>query len=300
MAMDASTFETMIVGDERLRAFNNTVPAGILILDISDGRLLFSNRFFNEVLGVEGASILDDHWHDLFADPSDRERLMLRFVEDGEVRNFELRLKRPDGRHVWGLASLSEIPIESEDLLLFAFVDITALKEAEEEIRKLANHDALTGLPSLRLFRERLGVALARARRDKAEVAVLFIDLDGFKTVNDTMGHEAGDLVLKEMAVRFQHCLREIDTVGRIGGDEFVVLAEHASEALAYRIAQRIIGQTEAAVGLPHGEAHIGASVGIALFPRHGTSAESLLKAADGAMYRVKHATKGAIAMADG
>ena len=128
MNMDARTFEAMVLGDERLRAFNNTVPAGILVLGVNDGRVLFSNRFFNEVLGVDGIAVLGESWRDLFADPSDRERLMLRFVEQGEVRNFELRLKRPDGRVVWGLASLSEIPIEDEDLLMFAFVDITALK----------------------------------------------------------------------------------------------------------------------------------------------------------------------------
>jgi diguanylate cyclase (GGDEF)-like protein/PAS domain S-box-containing protein len=300
MIMDARTFEAMVLGDERLRAFNNTVPAGILVLGVADGRVLFSNRFFNEVLGVDGIAVLGESWRELFADPSDRERLMLRFVEQGEVRNFELRLKRPDGRVVWGLASLSEIPIEDEDLLLFAFVDITALKEAEDEIRKLANHDALTGLPSLRLFRERIDEALARARRDNTELAVLFIDLDGFKAVNDGMGHDAGDLVLKEVAARLRQCLRETDTVGRIGGDEFVVLAEKASETLARKIARRIIERTAEPFALPHGEARIGASVGVSLFPRHGAGAEALLKAADGAMYKIKHATKGDIAVAEG
>jgi diguanylate cyclase (GGDEF)-like protein/PAS domain S-box-containing protein len=300
MNMDARTFEALVLGDERLRAFNNTVPAGILVLGVDDGRVLFSNRFFNEVLGVDGISVLGESWRDLFADPADRERLMLRFVEQGEVRNFELRLKRPDGRQVWGLASMSEIPIEGEDLLMFAFVDITALKEAEEEIRKLANHDALTGLPSLRLFRERLDEALARARRDGTELAVMFVDLDGFKAVNDGLGHDAGDLVLKEIATRFRHCLRETDTVGRIGGDEFVVLAEKTGPDLARRIARRVIDQTAVPIPLAQGEARIGASVGIALFPRHGAGAEALLKAADSAMYRVKHATKGDVAMAEG
>ncbi|CCG41264.1 sensor domain-containing diguanylate cyclase [Magnetospirillum molischianum] len=292
------SFESLLLTDERLRAFNETVPAGILIVAVEDGRVLFSNRFFNEVLGFEGAGILGHGWRELFVDHDDRERMLVTFIEQGEVRNFELRLRRPDGRLVWGLVSLSEIPIRGEDLLLFAFVDISALKEAEEEIRRLANHDALTGLRTLRSFRDLVEEALVRAQREQSEFAILFVDLDRFKPVNDTFGHEAGDFVLKEVARRLHSCVRATDAIGRIGGDEFVVLAENISVRLARRIATRIVAEMERPFALPSGEVRIGASLGIALYPRHGNGLDTLMKAADDAMYRVKRTTRGALAIA--
>lgn len=299
MAIDTTSFERLVLGDERLRVFNDTVPAGILVVRVEDGGVLFVNRFFKEVLGMEGAGVLGDTWRELFVDPSDRERLMLKFVAEGVVRNFELRLRRPDGRHVWGLVSLADIPIEGEDLLLFAFVDISALKEAEEEIRKLANHDALTGLPTLRLFKDLFMEAAARANRDGGQFAILFVDLDGFKGVNDTLGHGAGDHVLQEMARTFLQCVRGTDKVARIGGDEFVVLCEKITRPMALKIARRIVEGAGSPMTVAGHEVRIGASVGIALYPANGTSLDALMKAADDAMYRVKHSTKGAVAIAD-
>ena len=297
---DSPSLENLFLEDERLRVFNDTVPAGILVVAVEDGRVVFSNRFFNEVLGFQGAAILGSGWRDFFVDADDRERLMLQFVEDGEVRNFALQLRRHDGEHVWGLASLAEIPLKGEDLLLFAFVDITALKKAEEEVRRLANHDALTGLTSLRRFKDMLNEALARAKRDQSEFAVLFIDLDHFKAVNDTQGHDAGDLVLKEVALRLRACVRDTDAIARVGGDEFVVLAERAPLALAWKIAKRIVAAINRPFPLPGGTARIGASIGVALYPTHGADLDVLMKAADRAMYVIKHTTKGAIAIAGG
>ncbi|MBW7849546.1 MAG: GGDEF domain-containing protein [Rhodospirillales bacterium] len=299
MAIDTTSFERLVLGDERLRVFNDTVPAGILVVRVEDGGVLFVNRFFKEVLGMEGAGVLGDTWRELFVDPSDRERLMLSFVAEGVVRNFELRLRRPDGRHVWGLVSLADIPIEGEDLLLFAFVDISALKEAEEEIRKLANHDALTGLPTLRLFKDLFIEAASRANRNGGQFAILFVDLDGFKGVNDTLGHGAGDHVLQEMARTFLQCVRGTDKVARIGGDEFVVLCEKITRPMALKIARRIVEGAGSPMTVAGREVRIGASVGIALYPANGTSLDALMKAADDAMYRVKHSTKGAVAIAD-
>ncbi len=297
---DAPSLENLFLEDERLRVFNDTVPAGILVVAVEDGRVVFSNRFFNEVLGLNGAAILGSGWRDFFVDHRDREDLMLKFVEEGEVRNFALQLRRQDGEHVWGLASLAEIPLKGEDLLLFAFVDITALKRAEEEVRRLANHDALTGLTSLRRFRDMLNEALARARRDASEFAVLFIDLDHFKAVNDTQGHDAGDVVLKEVAHRLRDSVRETDTIARVGGDEFVVLAERTNLPLAMKIAERIVAHIDLPFALPGGIARIGASIGVALYQSHGSDLDSLMKAADRAMYVIKHTTKGAIAVAEG
>ncbi|THF66289.1 sensor domain-containing diguanylate cyclase [Pseudothauera nasutitermitis] len=289
MKLSISTLEQMFSQDHRLRVFNDTVPAGILVISVEDGRMVFSNRFFNEILDVNAVDILGHRWRELFVDPEERNQLLQGFAERGEVRNFELRLRGRDGSEIWGLASLSEIPIEEEGLLLFAFVDITAQKEAEAELRALADHDALTGLLTVRRFRHEIEKARTRAERDSSRFAVLFIDLDRFKTVNDGMGHEAGDLVLQEVARRLQRSVRTADTIARVGGDEFLVLAERITAELVERIAARIVADLGKAFVLPHGSAHIGASVGIALYPDNGLDPHTLIRAADLAMYAIKH-----------
>ena len=171
--------------------------------------------------------------------------------------------------------------------------DVTELKRAEEEIRKLANHDALTGLPSLRLGKDRLSVALAAARRNRTMAAVMFVDLDGFKAVNDTLGHEAGDLVLKTVATRFLSSIREADTVARVGGDEFIiVLTEMRDTKAATDVARKVIDSLSQPFRYHDDHASIGASIGIALYPEHGATADDLIRRADEAMYAVKQAGK--------
>jgi len=298
MEKDLASFSHLIANDARLQVYNDTVPAGILILRIEDGSVLFSNNAFNDIFGVEGSAVMGSAWETFFVNTDDRQKLLVKFVEDGEVRGMELQLRRADGAIIWGQVSLSDIPIDDEELLLFAFVDITALKNAEEEIRRLANHDPLTKLPNLRLFGHLSSKAIARSERENYETAVMFVDLDSFKQVNDTLGHEAGDAVLKEVANRLLDCVRETDTVARIGGDEFVVMLENANSTGAGEISQRIIDALSKGIALTKGKAHIGASIGIALYPENGTNAEALIKAADGAMYDVKKRAKGSFIFA--
>ncbi len=296
--MDKASFERLVVKDERLRVYNDTVPAGILVLRVEDGTVLFSNRSFNEIVGTNGATVFGESWEEFFVDPEERQALMVKFVEDDEVRNFELRLQRPDGKVIWGLASLSDIPIENEDLLLFAFIDITALKEAEEEIRRLAHHDALTGLPNLRLFNDHIFRAIARAKRRDYQVAVLFIDLDDFKEVNDDLGHEAGDVVLVEVSKRLLACVREVDLVARTGGDEFLVMLENVERKRVEEIGQRIVESVRQPIAIEDETVAVGASIGAAFYPQDGEEARTLIKAADQAMYGVKKGSKGAVAFA--
>lgn len=179
------------------------------------------------------------------------------------------------------------------------FIDITERRQAEETIRHLANHDELTDLPSMRLARERLALALAMARRHKTMVAVMFVDLDGFKAVNDSLGHAAGDVILKQVSRRLVSCVRETDTVARAGGDEFLVVATdvHAPENAAV-IAEKILRCVEQPVVFDGREMTVGASIGIALYPEHGLTLEPLIKQADDAMYRVKKGGKAAFGFA--
>ncbi|MBL4690751.1 MAG: sensor domain-containing diguanylate cyclase [Rhodospirillales bacterium] len=293
-----TNFELMVLNDEKLKVFNDTVPAGILVLRVDDGRVIYSNRFFQETLGADGEQVFGESWDEFFVDSEERQNLMIKFVENDEVRNFELRLRHKNGGIVWGLASMSSIPIEDEDLLMFAFIDVTQLKEAEAKIQALANYDTLTELPSRLLFTDRLGKAMNRAERAETEMGLLFIDLDGFKAVNDTLGHEAGDLVLKEVAVRLRDCVRKPDTVARLGGDEFIVIIEHQNTKNAKLVGERIVNSLGLPIDTPEGTANIGASIGIAFFPGDGKTEDELLKAADTAMYKVKKNTKGAVGFA--
>ncbi|HYG87115.1 MAG TPA: EAL domain-containing protein [Azospirillum sp.] len=169
------------------------------------------------------------------------------------------------------------------------FSDITKRKKYEEEVRNLAYFDALTGLPNRRLLMDRLGQAIANAHRHGAPLAVMFLDLDLFKRINDTLGHDAGDRVLVEMARRLTGCLREGDTVARIAGDEFVlVLSELEDPADAAKVAERAIAAIQAPIDLGDRCVFVTTSIGVAVYPDDGLSADALLKCADVAMYQAK------------
>ncbi|RRJ84970.1 diguanylate cyclase domain-containing protein [Aestuariirhabdus litorea] len=176
--------------------------------------------------------------------------------------------------------------------------EIIKRKLAEEEVRHLATHDTLTGLPNRRLLWDRISKSLAIAKRNQQKVALLFIDLDGFKAVNDTLGHDAGDELLKEVAERIKKSLRESDTVARIGGDEFVVLLPAIQQADgAAQVAQSLLDKLSQPFQL-QSEAHIGASIGIALYPDSAGDAEELMSLADNLMYKVKKSGKNSYAFA--
>ena len=169
------------------------------------------------------------------------------------------------------------------------FSDITAIKSAYEKLNHLAHHDPLTGLPNRLLLEDRLHLAIQRARREQTHLAVLFLDLDRFKTINDSLGHHVGDLVLCEVSSRLSHLMRESDTVARFGGDEFLVLMEGISgPSAAAHIADKILQNLSEAPVSVEQDFFVGASIGISLFPQDGNDPETLIKHADVAMYRAK------------
>ena len=168
-------------------------------------------------------------------------------------------------------------------------IEIEEREKITAELHFLANHDALTGLPSLRLCKDRLNQSLAEARRKHQASAVMFLDLDGFKEINDRYGHEFGDSVLRESAARITAEIRETDTVARIGGDEFVIILSSLPEkSIANRIAESLVATIAQPVCVDAVEVAISASIGISLYPDHGVTAEELIRSADKAMYRVK------------
>ncbi|MEW6730940.1 MAG: diguanylate cyclase [Acidobacteriota bacterium] len=169
------------------------------------------------------------------------------------------------------------------------FSDITVIKRSEYQLAYLAHHDALTGLPNRILFNDRLNIALANADRNNSKVALIFVDLDRFKQINDSLGHHIGDLLLQTVAERLRSCVREGDTVARLGGDEFtVILPNIPSRQDATRVTQKILDAISQPFMLAGHKLTIGASIGISLYPVDNLDANSLLQYADAAMYQAK------------
>lgn len=200
-----------------------------------------------------------------------------------------------NGTRRWYTASGD--PIFSDDIFLgYRGVgkDITAQKVAEEQVRYRATHDTLTGLPNRTMFGVLFEQALQSARRYKRGLAVLFIDLDGFKSINDEFGHEAGDYLLQQLSFNLVHAVRSSDVLARLGGDEFVLLVPelHARENLT-TLAGKLISASRLPVCMGERECRVSASVGIATFPDDGDDEQSLMKQADHAMYTAKRAGKG-------
>ena len=172
---------------------------------------------------------------------------------------------------------------------VIVFSDITSIKDSQAQLEVLAHHDSLTGLPNRVLFNERLHHALQRARRENTGAAVLFIDLDRFKTINDSLGHAAGDQLLESVAKRLRETVRDEDTIARLGGDEFTILLEDAGSAQAIgAVAQKILETISRRLDLHGHEVHVSGSVGISMYPEDGEDVTTLLKNADNAMYRAK------------
>ena len=208
----------------------------------------------------------------------------------------ELWNRRKDGELYVQRATISVIENERGQVTNYVcvFADITREKRAAEQVQFRATHDALTGLPNRLLLNDRILHALKNAARDHDMVAVLFIDLDGFKPVNDSLGHLVGDKVLQWVADRLRHAVREGDTVARIGGDEFVVVALLAHhEGDAEKVAGKILETLCEPFEVESSKITIGCSIGIAIYPEHGETAETLIQNADEAMYRAKRAGRG-------
>jgi diguanylate cyclase (GGDEF)-like protein/PAS domain S-box-containing protein len=238
--------------------------------------------------------------------PEDSQQCMetyIRAFDRREIFSMVYRLRRHDGEYRW-LLDEGKPRYDTQGRFLGYIghcLDITDRRQAEAEIRRLAYYDALTGLPNRRLFMDRLTQTLAGARRSAHAGALMFIDLDQFKRVNDARGHDIGDAVLRQVGGRLTRFLRDEDTVARLGGDEFVVLLANLANGpdvaarLAMGVAEKIRGVMETPFQVEGAEYHIGASIGITVFPKAGENEDDLLREADTAMYRAKDAGRNAV-----
>jgi len=212
-------------------------------------------------------------------------------VNRGERYDYELEFVKKNGERLWCHVTGRMLDVSNPARgSIWVYSDVTERKQREEEARDLAHHDALTGLPNRRLLDDRIAQAFAAARRSRERVALMLLDLDRFKPINDTYGHEAGDAVLKTVAARLKGCVRESDTVARVGGDEFVVMLPMRAAQDAVRVADKILAALAEPIRVAGHEVRIGVSIGISAFPEDSVDKDDLLKYADRAMYHVKAA----------
>jgi diguanylate cyclase (GGDEF)-like protein/PAS domain S-box-containing protein len=284
---------TLQISEEKLRLFADNIPAMTVSWD-ENLRCRFANKAFAELFGLTVENILGKHVREVVGEevyheieghfvqvlqghPVIYERA--RKLQNGESRYLEIKL-------------LPHLGDQGKVLGAFAVTtDITEHKLMEERIQRVAHHDSLTGLPNRLLFNDRLTQAMSRGKRTSRQFALLYLDLDKFKPVNDTLGHTAGDELLQAVAARLQREVRESDTVARVGGDEFtVILPDIAQREEAETVAKKIIAALAAPfqLGSRKQRINIGTSIGIALYPADARDADALVKAADAAMYSAK------------
>ena len=285
--------------EERLRGIVDVALQAIIAVDKQFRIVLFNpsaEKMFgctaSEAIGGSIERIIPERLHEV------HRRHMNNFVHGAQsVRrmgeSMEIIGVRADGVEFPVEASISRMTHAGEPLYSVILSDITLRKNRDEQLKFLANYDQLTSLPNRSLFIQRLERALIHAQRFNRGLAVLFMDLDRFKKINDTLGHDAGDEVLKEVAKRLMDCTREVDTVARLGGDEFVMLIEQMTDARqAESVGQKLIQAMGEPLLLGGHECSVTASVGISTYPADGKDAAVLLKNADIAMYRAKELGK--------
>jgi diguanylate cyclase (GGDEF)-like protein/PAS domain S-box-containing protein len=290
VAAEAALRESNERFNAAVRATNDVIWDWNLVTDE-----IWWNENFSKVFGhARVVKPTIKSWHDGIH-PEDRDRVVngVHQLLDRDQENWsdEYRFRRHDGSyaHVYDRGQVIRDHNGKAARMIGAMADITERKDAEERLAYVAQFDALTDLPNRHLFQDRLVQAMAQAKRGGRPMAVLFIDLDRFKLVNDSLGHAAGDKLLKEAAARLAQCVRSGDTVGRLGGDEFsAILSGLGKPSDASIVAQKIIDALARPFHLDGHETYVSASVGITLFPADSEEAGALIMNADAAMYRAK------------
>ena len=280
-----NTEQSLRKSDERMRRFFEATEEGIMfhselvITDSNEAMSRITGYSRAEAIGRKTLDFIPERWH----------RMILEDVVRGSEALYEVTIRHKDGHEVAVECMSREMPIVGERQRLIVVRDITARRAAQARIEFLAMHDALTQLPNRAYLMERLDGILALARRQQRHAAVLFLDLDKFKKVNDSLGHHIGDGLLREVASRITATVRDSDVVARLGGDEFIiVLADIASSDDAAAVAAKLIEVVSAEIQLECHQISVSPSIGISVFPADGATTDLLVRHADAAMYHAK------------
>ena len=281
--------------EERFRVAFNQAAVGLAHV-APDGRWLMVNNKLCEIVGYSRAELLNMGFQDI-THPEDlvTDWAIARRMTTGELdeQTREKRYRHKNGYYIWINLTSSMVRDADGNAKYYSTVveDISRRKQIEEELLHLANHDALTSLPNRSLLLDRLGQALVFAGRSKGQVAVMLIDLDRFKNINDSLGHDVGDKIIVEMARRLSACVRPGDTIARLGGDEFVLIRpDVAREDAAATMAQQLLEALSRSMTIQGHEFYPTGSIGVSMYPKDGLDSQTLLKNADTAMYRAKDA----------
>jgi len=283
--------------ERRFRAVFESVGLGVARCDLGGG-ILESNGALQTMLGYDAEELAQRSFRDLtFADDLSTPLEVLGRVLAGEPDRYQMekRYVRKDRRSFWAHVTVSLVrDVENvPQFTICTLEDISARKETEAALKHQALHDGLTGLPNRNLLRDRLQQTILQAERRRQTLALLFLDLDRFKDVNDTFGHQSGDRLLQQAGPRLLSALRASDTVARLGGDEFAVLLPDTDEEGARAAAQALVAALEQSFDLGEHCVSVGASIGIALYPEHGQNDDELMRHADVAMYQAKQLGSG-------
>jgi diguanylate cyclase (GGDEF)-like protein/PAS domain S-box-containing protein len=299
-AFDSMATAVEVRGDEIRRAsaeYQNLfdrVPVG-LYRTTPEGKILDANPAMVKMLDADSREVLiETQVPQLFVDPKDREQWKNAIADHEEIIDQEFQIKSLKGKALWVLDNARIVRSEDGAVLFYegSLQEITTRKQVESKILNLAYHDSLTGLLNRKAFHEEMAQAFSGARRDGLELAVLFLDLDGFKAINDQYGHDAGDIILKTAAERLLKAVRTDDVVSRLGGDEFTLLAEMTRGQDVHEIGKRVLQALSKPILINDISIPITASIGASLFPGHSDDPETLLRLADNAMYVAKQAGK--------
>jgi diguanylate cyclase (GGDEF)-like protein/PAS domain S-box-containing protein len=299
----ATTGEILRVTEERYRTVFQTSPDLIAISRLSDGTYVDANKAFYDCTGFGPSEIIGRTSVELnvWADPRDRQNFVRLLAQSSSCRDLEARFRKKSGEIFSGLVSAAALEIDGVSCIVSITKDISGAKAAEDQIRNLAFYDPLTHLPNRRLLLERLQQTLSADSQNRHKQALLFVDLDNFKTLNDTLGHEAGDLFLLEVAQRLSSCIGHADTVARFGADEFVVLLEDLGEireeaaARAQAVGEYILVKVAQPFLLHGHECHSTASIGVTVFGTQEEGALDVFQQADIAMHQAKLAGRNTI-----
>jgi len=293
---DITTQHEAIIEMRKLSGAINQAADAIMITDVN-GKIEYINPAFKEMTGFSGNELIGKSPSLLKSGKQSLSfyKRMWKIIKKGEAFKDIVINRRKNGTLYYEEKTITPIKEENGNITSFISTghDITDRMEAQQELFHLAHHDALTGLPNRALLQDRLTQVLTRIKQNKRHIAVLFIDLDRFKIINDTLGHDTGDKLLKNVSERLVECVREGDTIARLGGDEFaVILNDVAKKEDIEPIAQKMLEQIATPFNIHQHELFISASIGIVFAPENGEETLTLLKKADKAMYLAKESGK--------